>query len=88
MDETPVKELLDELRKEIDALESDDERARFHLQSVIRDIEHQLDNSDESVNRAYVIKGLRSLVEEFEVEHPRMTGIANDIMMMLSNMGV
>ena len=32
--------------------------------------------------------GLRDAIERFEVEHPRATGVVNDIMVVLSNMGI
>ena len=34
------------------------------------------------------MQGLRETVERFEIEHPRATGILNDIMVMLGSMGI
>ena len=43
---------------------------------------------DEAVEDEALMDSLRESVERFEVEHPRATGILNNIMVMLSNMGI
>jgi hypothetical protein len=58
------------------------------LQALLADIEHRLDNPDDEARNASLLDELRKSVEQFEVEHPRATGIRNHIMVTLSNMGI
>ena len=88
MSHVELKELVNRLKAEIASLESQDQEARTRLQSLITDLEARLaaeasDNGDEDL-----MDSLRESVERFEVEHPRATGIINQIMIMLGNMGI
>jgi DNA gyrase/topoisomerase IV subunit A len=67
-------------------LESADEPTRERLQALIERVERQLEGGEEQ--RRGLIKELEEEIMHFEVEHPRLTAIVNDIMVALSNMGI
>ena len=75
--------LLTRLREELAALESAGTEVQPRLQTLIDDIEVQISAQDEGVTGE-----LKRRVETFEVEHPRVTAILNDMMVTLSNLGI
>ena len=87
MSDDNLHSLIRQLKSEIAALHADDEEARERLQSLVDELERRLDE-DEAVEDEALMDSLRESVERFEVEHPRATGILNNIMVMLSNMGI
>lgn len=75
--------LLTRLREELATLESTSAQAQPRLRELIDDIERQIAAQSEGVTG-----DLKRRVEAFEVEHPRLTAILNDVMVTLSNMGI
>lgn len=88
MSREEVSRSLERLRSEIDKLDKSDEQVKQHVNELIGDLEHQLEYSGDSTQKATLIESLKRSVEQFETEHPRVTGILNHIMVTLSNMGV
>jgi Skp family chaperone for outer membrane proteins len=79
-----LKQQLEALRAEIDALEDANQPVHARLMALADDIEKQLeDEEDESL-----VERVQDAVREYEVEHPRTTGVLNQILMTLSNMGI
>jgi len=68
-----LDELLSTLRREMNALDVGDQDARQRLDRLILDIETR-------VRKASVLK--------FEVSHPRLAGVINDVVDKLSAMGI
>ena len=79
---------LESLRSEVSKLTTDDTLALQHVNRMISDIEHQILNSTVTEHPTTMLKNLQALVEQFEGEHPRMTGVLNEMMLILSNMGI
>ncbi|MCG8323982.1 MAG: DUF4404 family protein [Thiotrichales bacterium] len=77
---------LQALQDELDKLEESHEEVRDRATRLIYDIEQQLDDPEGQGDSP--IDRIPKLIEEFEVEHPRITGIMNRIMMALSDMGI
>ncbi|MCI0590326.1 MAG: DUF4404 family protein [Gammaproteobacteria bacterium] len=88
MSKEELQKSLNRLRREIDKLEGDNELVRERVSPLINDLEHQLENPDDARHRDPLMESVREFIEQFEVEHPRITGIFNDIMVTLSNMGI
>ena len=76
------------LRAELDRSVAHNSPARPRIEQILRDLESQLDESGGVVRRQNLVGGLRAAVQHFEAEHPRATAILNDIMVVLSNMGI
>ena len=88
---TDVKHLdesLNKLRSEIDALDTGDEEARQRLEKLIQDIENALENPQETGADDNLGEQLKTSILRFEVSHPRLAAVMNDIMEKLSNMGI
>ncbi|MDH3694525.1 MAG: DUF4404 family protein [Gammaproteobacteria bacterium] len=88
MPDTELRKLLAELNDEIDSLEPDNENAKQKLGQLVQDLEQRLDNPDDASDHDGVVANVQDTIRQLEVEHPRATGILNNIMMTLSNMGI
>ena len=88
MSQEQLRRSLDGLRNELNALEEDSHDTRERLSELITELEQQIEELGGSDDTESLIDNLRKWVEDFEVEHPRVTRIVNDIMMTLSNMGI
>ncbi|MCU0848464.1 MAG: DUF4404 family protein [Spirochaetes bacterium] len=83
-----LKKHLEELKSEANKLKAGDNETREKMTVLISEIEHLLENPDDSAHRSLVINNLQDHVENFEIKHPDLTGVLNQIMVMLGNMGI
>ena len=84
MSREQLRDLLSRLRAELATLDAGDDGAQMRLRKLLDDIEGQLaDNDDNGLTSE-----LKRRIETFEVEHPRVTAILNDVMVTLSNLGI
>ena len=83
-----LQKSLQALQTELDKLEGTDEEIRNRAARLIVDIERQLENPDDTEHKDSLLEKIPKLIDQFEVEHPRITGIMNRIMMTLSDMGI
>lgn len=88
MTEKNITQALAELRAQIDQLASANAATRERLQSLLSDLEENLHSLEGSEPHLHLVSDLREAISEFEVEHPRLTGIMNDIMVALGNLGI
>lgn len=80
--------LVKELKEEMASLDSTDQETRVRLQSLVSSLEARVAEDAPGESDDDLLDSLRDSVERFEVEHPRATGIINQIMVMLGNMGI
>lgn len=84
MSREQLRDLLSRLRAELATLDAGDDGAQTRLRRLLDDIEGQLaDNDNDGLT-----SDLKRRIETFEVEHPRVTAILNDVMVTLSNLGI
>ncbi len=83
MSHEELEHLLTRLREELASMEAGGARVTPRLRSLVDDIEQQVATQDEGVTGE-----LKRRVEVFEIEHPRVTAILNDVMVTLSNLGI
>ena len=88
MPEQTLRNLIGQLRAEIDQLPPADEAARDRLTQLIADLETRLSESAEAADHDSLVGSVQESIRQLEVEHPRTTGVLNHIMMTLSNMGI
>ena len=81
-----LTETLDALRAEIDQLHTDDAESKQRLEKLVENLEKKLEHPDDDDH--HLDEGIKDSITHFEVTHPRVTAILNDIMMTLSNMGI
>ena len=73
------------LQAEVEKLRAVDPLVQEKLTSLVRDIESHLDEPDAENSPGDRIP---HLVQQFEVEHPRITEVLNRMMMALSDVGI
>lgn len=81
-----LSEGLERLRAELKTLETD-EATRRRLEDLARRVEQQLQEGQAEEHHG-LVKELEDEILHFEVAHPRLTAIINDIMVALSQMGI
>jgi hypothetical protein len=79
---------LNTLRSEIAALDIDDDEARVRLKKIVRDIETRMQSPDGAVADENLTGGLKASILNFEVSHPRLSILMNDVLEKLSAMGI
>lgn len=88
MSDIELQEELKKLRHEVDEIAAGDDRAREQLDLLISDIEKKIEVPSDADHHKNLLRGIKDAIGQFESEHPRATGILNDIMIMLGNMGI
>ncbi|OGT34989.1 MAG: hypothetical protein A2W28_12150 [Gammaproteobacteria bacterium RBG_16_51_14] len=87
MPENQLRKELERLRSEVTSAGTDPESAQ-RLQALITEIEVKLAHPDDADQHHNLVSDIKEAITHFETEHPRATGILNDIMVTLSNMGI
>jgi hypothetical protein len=87
MSEQSLRELIDRLRREVDALPEQDVDARARLDAIIEDLEQRLD-SDALAAAPSLSASIQNGITQLEARHPDATTVLNNIMMALANMGI
>ena len=83
-----LDESLSILRSEIHALDISDEEARRRLDSLVLDIATRIKNPNGAVPDERLTGRLKTSILSFEVSHPRLAVIMNDVLEKLSAMGI
>lgn len=87
MAEKEIAESIYKLRSEIEHLENNNPDLRLKLEGLLDDLEDRLESSEEP-NSLHLIEDMQTAITQFEVEHPTITGVLNDLMVKLSNIGI
>ena len=88
MSKDKVREYLVDLRTEINRLEVNDESTKERLNNLTSEIEHLLENPDDTTRKLALVQNLQMHTKQFEIDHPGVTSVLNQIMVTLSNMGI
>ena len=83
-----LDELLNSLRREMDALDVGDEDVRQRLDRLILDIETRVKNPKGIAADEGLGGQLKASILKFEASHPRLAGVINDVVDKLSAMGI
>lgn len=87
MAEKEVNEALFNLRNEVEALDEGNPELKSRLEGLLNELEDRLEATEDE-NHLHLVEDMKEAVSQFEVEHPRITGIVNDLMLALGNMGI
>jgi len=87
MSHEKIHAAIDALRAAIRKLAVDDSVSRARLDRLVGELQEQID-AGEGASPAVLEGSVTELIEQFEVEHPRITGVLNDLMVTLSGMGI
>ncbi|MEE8286069.1 MAG: DUF4404 family protein [Gammaproteobacteria bacterium] len=88
MSDEQLRQSLNELRSELERLKSEEAQIRERLDALISGVETGLEKPEDTAHLQSLVQDLRQSISEFEVSHPRATGILNQIMVTLGNMGI
>lgn len=86
MTEQKINEALDELRRQGE--EIDNPESKDLLASLVESIGQNVDYEGASDDHHDLIEDVKDAITHFEVEHPHVTAVLNEIMMSLSNCGI
>ena len=86
MSEQKISDALGALREEGDRLDNLETKER--LTNLVENIQQNIDFSGLSMEHQDLVEDVKDAIAHFEVEHPRITGILNEIIMTLSNIGI
>lgn len=87
MSKKDVLETLEQLRAQVAGLKAG-EASKARLESLVGSLEQKLNAPVGEEQHVRLIEELKEAISHFEVEHPRLTGILNDLMVALGNMGI
>ncbi|BBL74350.1 DUF4404 family protein [Methylomagnum ishizawai] len=87
MAEKEVSEALFHLRGEIERLDEGNAELKSKLEDLLDDLEDKLEASEDD-QQLHLVEDMKEAVSQFEVEHPTLTGILNNLMVALGNMGI
>jgi hypothetical protein len=83
-----LDELLSSLRREMNALDIGDDDARRRLDELVVDIEARIKDPGDARAGGGLSGQLKASILKFEVSHPRLAGVVNDLVDKLSAMGI
>jgi len=88
MPDKQLRQSLNELRSELERLETEEAQVRERLDALISGVETRLDEPEDPDQHQTLVEDVRQSITQLEVSHPRTTAILNEIMVTLSNMGI
>jgi Domain of unknown function (DUF4404) len=88
MQQENLQKTLEQVRFELSALGPEAAPVKDHINSLINDLEQQLQDSDNAEQRETIRDRFVALVQRFEREHPSITSLLDQIITSLANMGV
>ena len=87
MSDEQLRQSLADLRSELERLEAEEAEVRDRLDALIVGIETRLDAPGDIAHHHSLVRDLRRSILQLEVSHPRATGILNQMMATLGNIG-
>jgi len=85
MGTSKLKTSVEALRAEVRRIEASHPETRARLDALVADLENAAKSEG---GNASLVSRVREAVLHFEVDHPRVTAILNDLLVSLSNVGM
>ncbi len=82
------KQSVEKLKAQVDEIDASKTEVKKEMNQLINDLEHQIAHPEDSEHLDKLNKNVPGLVTKFEIEHPKLAEALNDIMVILSNMGI
>ncbi len=87
MTEESKRKLDEDLKRLRSELENADETTRKRMEALVEKVEQRLAEGEGKAAQG-LLQELEEEIMQFEIKHPRLTAILNDLMVTLSNMGI
>lgn len=88
MPDRSLQKSVEGLRSEMNRIGEGKERKKEQIQELINDLENHIQNPGDKEHSQKIADSLPDLIKEFEMEHPKLTRIMNDILVILGNAGI
>ena len=88
MSHEEVRKHLENLRSEVSKLEDCDEDIKKRVDHLVNEVEYRLEHPDDTTRKESLHKSSLNFIGQFEASHSRVTAIVNQIMTVLSRIGV
>lgn len=88
MNSQEIDKLLEQLNKEIEAIQPDDEKGQALLRELSEDFRELLARAESKQPAPSMIDSLESSIEYFEVKYPDLTVALSNLSAILSNAGI
>ena len=91
MTDPTLRELLEQLHKELESTDTVDEQGNEMLRHLEADIHKLLKRSDTAAEvdaDETILERLQDTIDHFEATHPRLTTVLSEMMTILSNAGI
>ena len=88
MSKEDLHKTLERLRCELSALGPEAAPVKDRVNSLINDLEQQLQDLDNSGHRATMRDRIATLIEQVESQHPAITGMLDQVMTTLAGIGI
>lgn len=87
MPKNKIRELLEQLRGELEQVSPQDQKGRDLLENITADINSFLQDPNVEADKS-VLQRLQDTIDHFNIEHPTLTMALSEIMSILSNAGI
>ena len=87
MAEKEITEALFILRKEVERIEGDHPELKDKMESLLTKLEDRLEGADDE-QHLHLVDDMKTALTQFEAEHPTASGLINELMLTLSNIGI
>lgn len=87
MDNTQLRQMLEQLHQELENVGDVDDKGRELLETLGKDIQGVLDRSADEEDLP-LARSLEESITHFEVTHPTLTAFISQVMSVLSNAGI
>ncbi len=87
MPKNKIRELLEQLRGELEQVSPQDQKGRDLLENITADINSFLQDPNVEADES-VLQRLQDTIDHFNIEHPTLTMALSEIMSILSNAGI
>lgn len=83
-----IDTLLEKLNKEIENIQSDDEKGQALLRELSADIRELLERAESKQPAPSVMERIETSIDHFEITHPEITAALSSLFSILNNAGI
>ena len=82
------KKSVDKLRDQVNKIDDSKSEVKNEMNRLIIDLENQIEHPEDVDKLKELNQQVPSLITKFELEHPKLSETLNELMVILSNMGI
>jgi len=82
------KKSVSKLRDQVNKIDDSKSEVKAEMNELINDLEHQMEHPEDNEKLEELNQKVPGLITKFEMEHPKLAETLNELMVILSNMGI